>query len=107
MERDVCKSQLLVELLARFADAQGFESLLGILAKQTTSLQTLHDLLTLVCGSAALYHKTFVDSYIVKLKDVAEAKLLSADESQLRPITFSKIEETVDMIWLTLMRRLV
>jgi len=33
VERDVCKSQLLVELLVRFADAQGFESLLTLLAK--------------------------------------------------------------------------
>ena len=38
VERDSCKSQLLVELLARFAEAQGFESILEVVAKEETSL---------------------------------------------------------------------
>lgn len=38
VERDICKSKFLVELLVRFADAQGFESILGVLAKAETSL---------------------------------------------------------------------
>ena len=32
VERDICKSPLLVELLTRFSTAQGFESLLEVLA---------------------------------------------------------------------------
>lgn len=46
----------------------------------------MKDLLTLVCGAggAQLYHKSFVEAYFQRIKDVAEAKLLSADEKLLR-----------------------
>ena len=36
----------------------------------------------LVSNSAALFHKTFVDSFMEKLKDAAETKLTNADTQQ-------------------------
>lgn len=108
VERDSCRSQLLIELLVRFADTDGFESLLGVLAKPETSLQSVKDLLTLICGGTGavnLYHKTFVDKIFEQIKDVVEAKLLSADEKLLRATQFSTFEESVDLVWLTLMKR--
>lgn len=66
----------------------------------------MQDLLTIVSSCEILYHKSFVDSYIEPLKDAVETKLVSADEKLLRPTIFQTIEDTVEMIWLKLMKRL-
>ena len=100
VERDSCKSRQLVELLARFAEGQGFESILEVLAKEETSLQGVHDLVMIVSGCAALYHKSFVDSYFERLKDAVESKLESAGEAHLRKAQFKTIEDTVQMVWM-------
>ena len=105
--RDSCRSQLLVELVVRFSEALGFESLLEVLARQETSLKGVHDLVAIVHDCGGLLHKTFVDTYHERLLQVVEAKLQSADDKQLRDATMKLIEETIDMIWLKLMMRKV
>ena len=105
--RDSCRSQLLVELVVRFSEALGFESLLEVLARQETSLKGVHDLVAIVHDCGGLLHKTFVDTYHDRLLQVVEAKLQSADDKQLRDATMKLIEETIDMIWLKLMMRKV
>ena len=40
-----------------------------------------------------------------RLKDAVEAKLGGADEQLLRPTKFKTIEDTVEMVWLKLMKR--
>ena len=59
----------------------------------------------IITGCAALYHKSFVDSYIERFKDAVESKLESAGEAHLRKAQFKTIEDTVHMVWLQLMRR--
>lgn len=54
--------------------------MLEVLAKPETSLEGTHDLVRLMGQTAGLYHKTFVDSFFDRLKDVVEAKMLGADE---------------------------
>ena len=61
----------------------------------------------LISGCEQLFHKTFVESYFERLKDVVETKLLNAPEQQLKDTRFDKIEETVEMVWLKLMKRKV
>ena len=103
--RDTCPSLLLVELVVRFAEAQGYESILEVLARQETSLKGVHDLVEIVNDCSSLYHKTFVDAYFDRLCEVLEAKLQSADDKQLRLAKFTMIEQTVDTLWLKLMMR--
>ena len=38
----------------------------------------------IISGCAAMYHKSFVDSYFERLKDTVESKLESAGEAHLR-----------------------
>ena len=52
-----------------------------------------------------MYHKSFVDTYIARFKNVAEVKLCSADAELLKPILFPAIEDIVENIWLKLMKR--
>ena len=61
----------------------------------------------LISGCEPLYHKSFVESYFTRLKDVVEAKLLNAPEQQLKDTRFKTIEDTVEMVWLKLMKRKV
>ena len=107
VERTQQKSLLLTELLVCFADASGFESLLEVIAKPETDLKAVRDLVKIVSESHKLFHKTFVDLFFQRLRETVEAKLKSANEEQLRAATFQMIEETVDMIWIKIMTRLV
>ena len=52
-----------------------------------------------------MYHKSFVDLYMERLKNVAETKLASADAELLKPILFPNIEDIVENLWLKLMKR--
>ena len=54
----------------------------------------------IISGCAALYHKSFVDSYFERLKDAVESKLESAGEAHLRKAQFKTIEDTVQMVWM-------
>ena len=105
VERESCKSPLLVELLKRFSEAQGFESILEVIGQPETSLEGVKNLVTLITNAVPMYHKSFVDAYIERFKNVTESKLVSADASQLRTIQFPKIEDIVEKLWLKLMKR--
>lgn len=52
-------------------------------------------------------HKSFVDSYLVSLKDAVEAKILNSNESQLRLFRRERIEELINVVWDRLMARLL
>ena len=71
-----------------------------MIGKEETSLQGVHDLVMITNGCSALYHKSFVDSYIERLKDTVEIKLEAASEAHLRQAQFKTIEDTVHMVWL-------
>ena len=101
-----CSSLLLVDLLKRFDEAQGYDHLIDALGRPETSLHNLKDLVLIVSQCAPLFHKTFIDKVFDRFKDAAESKLLSADEKYLRETRFDAIEEIVEAIWIKTMCRM-
>ena len=62
-------------------------------------------MINLITNAVPMYHKSFVDVYMERLKNVAETKLVSADAELLKPILFPNIEDIVENLWLKLMKR--
>ena len=104
--RTTSSSQLLLDLLKRFDEANGYDHLIEALGKPETSLHNLKELISIVSQCSELFHKTFIDKFFDRIKDAAEAKLLNADEKHLRETRFDAIQDIVEAIWLKVMSRM-
>jgi hypothetical protein len=62
----------------------------------------------LVCisGSASLYHKSFIDSYFVRLSKAVENKILSSSEVILRTLDKPAMDSIEKCLWNTMMKRI-
>ena len=104
--RTTSSSQLLLELLKRFDEANGYDHLIVALGRPETSLHNLKELISIVSQCSELFHKTFIDKFFDRIKDAAEAKLINADEKYLRETRFDAIQDIVESIWLKVMSRM-
>ena len=59
-----------------------------MIVKPETSLKSVNDMLELIQSCSDQLHRSFVNMYFKRLCEAVEAKLLSANEEQLRGTTF-------------------
>ena len=80
-ERYSCKSSFLVEIINKFGEAGGYESLLNLLSKPEISLEYVYQLVSFFVKSHSLYHRQFVDNFYDRLRDTVEIKLLGVSSA--------------------------
>ena len=66
-ERARCKSTMMVSLLNKFGEAQGFEKLLARLQEEDTTLEHAFYMVDCLAKCGFMLHKSFVDKFLVRL----------------------------------------
>ena len=78
VERPTCRSTVFVEMIEKFGQANGFESILKVIADPKTSLKHAYYLCDLLSNFKPMFHKSFIDHYLTRFADTVEQRLMKA-----------------------------
>ena len=77
-ERHSCKSTMLVQMLNKFGQEDGFKHMLDCVARESTTLDTVFYIVDIIAKVQDMLHKSFIDSFYARLRKVVEVKLSGA-----------------------------
>jgi len=104
--RKDCQSSVLVTLLTKFGQSQGFEKIIQLCNNKDSSMEHIADLIVCISGCTNMYHKSFIDSYFVRLSKAVETKILTSSEAILRTLDKPSMDSIEKLLWGALMKRI-